>query len=297
VKGQAGSRLRLPEATAEIIASIGEHRILSTGQVAAIHYPDRSPRRTQQALAHLERAGLVAHVDTRRTPRRVWFLTEAGADAVILAGEVKERPKVLTPEQAAGPLTAHTLGVNEVGISFLQAARERGDDFAPLSWRHEVAHPLNRGRGRARRSLIADAVFTYVRPEDRTIAIYQRFVEVDRATLSVERLVAELARYGQLYRARAKQGGEPLWSYYYRCFPAVICALTGGSRKALGRRLDVAAALLADHPALDRAYDLDVYFCLLDDLKDRGPFAPVFHAVGEADRAVNWIGEGEESKR
>ncbi|HET8954362.1 MAG TPA: replication-relaxation family protein [Solirubrobacterales bacterium] len=116
---------------------------------AAIHYPDRSPRRTQQALAYLERAGLIAHVDTRRTPRRVWFLTDAGADAVITAGETRERPKVLTPKQAAGPLTAHTLGVNEVGISFLQAAGERGDEFLPLSWRHEVAHPLNRGRGRA----------------------------------------------------------------------------------------------------------------------------------------------------
>jgi hypothetical protein len=71
VNWQAGSRLRLPEATVEIISSLGEHRILSTAQVRAIHYPDRSPRRTQQALAYLERAGLVAHVDTRRTPRRV----------------------------------------------------------------------------------------------------------------------------------------------------------------------------------------------------------------------------------
>jgi hypothetical protein len=297
VNWQAGNRLRLPEATVEIISSLGEHRILSTAQVRAIHYPDRSPRRTQQALAYLERAGLVAHVDTRRTPRRVWFLTDAGADAVITAGETRERPKVLTPKQAAGPLTAHTLGVNEVGISFLQAARERGDEFLPLSWRHEVAHPLNRGRGRARRSLIADAVFTYVRPEDRQIAIYQRFVEVDRATLSAERLVAELARYGQLYRAREKQGGEPLWSYYYQSFPAVICALTGGSRAALGRRLDVALWLLGKHPALDRAYDVSIYFCFLDDLKDRGPFAPIFYAVGEPQEAVNWIGEGGESKQ
>lgn len=294
---QAGTRLRLPEATVEIISSIGEHRILSTAQVWAIHYPDRSMRRAQQALTYLERAGLVAHVDTRRTPRRVWFLTDAGADAVITAGEIRERPKVLTPKQAAGPLTAHTLGVNEVGISFLQAARQRGDEFLPLSWRHEVAHPLNRGRGRARRSLIADAVFTYVRPEDRQIAIYQRFVEVDRATLSAERLVAELARYGQLYRARDKQGGEPLWSYYYQSFPAVICALTGGSREALNRRLDVALWLLGKHPALDRAYDVSIYFCFLDDLKDRGPFAPIFYAVGEPQEPVNWIGEGGESKR
>lgn len=291
---QAGARLRLPEASAEVLASVGEHRILSTAQVRAIHYPDRSPRRTQQALSYLERAGLIAHADTRRSPRRVWFLTEAGADAVITAGEVKERPKVLSPKQASGPLTAHTLGVNEVGISFLQAAREHGDEFAPLSWRHEVAHPLNRGRGRARRSLIADAVFTYVRPEDRQIAIYQRFIEVDRATLSVERLVAELARYGQLYRAREKRGGTPLWRYYYRRFPAVLCALSGASRKALDRRLDVAAALLADHPALDGAYDLAIYFCLLDDLKDRGPFAPIFYGVG-GDRAVDWLGEGRDS--
>jgi len=294
---QAGSSLRMPEATVEIISSLGEHRILSTAQVRAIHYPDRSPRRTQQALSYLERAGLIAPVDTCRTPRRVWFLTDAGADAVITAGETRERPKVLTPKQAAGPLTAHTLGVNEVGVSFLQAARERGDEFLPLSWRHEVAHPLNRGRGRARRSLIADAVFTYVRPEDRQIAIYQRFVEVDRATLSAERLVAELARYGQLYRAREKQGGEPLWSYYYQSFPAVICALTGGSREALGRRLDVALWLLGKHPALDRAYDVSIYFCFLDDLKDRGPFAPIFYAVGEPQKAVNWIGEGGESKQ
>ncbi|HEX4669848.1 MAG TPA: replication-relaxation family protein [Solirubrobacterales bacterium] len=291
---QAGSRLRLPEATVEIIASVGEHRILSTAQVRAIRYPDRSLRRTQQALAYLERAGLVAYVERRRTPRRMWFLTDAGADAVVAGGEIKERPKVLSPKQAAGPLTAHTLGVNEVGVSFLRAARERGDDFAPLSWRHEVAHPLNHGRGRARRTLIADAVFTYVRPEDRQIAVYQRFVEVDRATLSVERLVAELARYGQLYRAQDKRDGDPIWSYYYRSFPPVICALAGASRKALGRRLDVAAALLASHPALDRAYDVEIYFCLLDDLKDRGPFAPIFYAVGEPQRAVNWIGEGRE---
>jgi hypothetical protein len=205
------------------------------------------------------------------------------------AGEVDRRPKVLTPEQAAGPLRSHTLGVNEVGISFLQAARERGDEFGPLSWRHEVSHPLNRGRGRARRKLIADAVFTYARVEDRSIFIEQRFIEVDRATLSVERLVAELARYGQLERAREKTG-KPLWGDYYRIFPPVICVLTGASRKSLNRRLDVALGLLTDHPALDRAYGVRINFCLLDDLTDRGPFAPIFYPVGR-DGAVDWLGQ------
>jgi len=189
---------------------------------------------------------------------------DAGAD---------RQPKVLSPEQAAGPLRAHTLGVNEVGISFLQghasavtsSRRSRGDTRSPI--------PMNRGRGRARRTLIADAVFTYARFEEQDLFIEQRFVEVDRATLSVERLVAELARYGQLEQAREKAGGERLWRYYYRRFPPVICTLTGASRKALFRRLDVALGLLTDHPALSNRYgDLAIYFCLLDDLT-RGPFA------------------------
>jgi hypothetical protein len=60
---------------------------------------------------------------------------------------------------------------------------------------------------------------------------------------------------------------------------------------------DVALWLLGKHPALDRAYDVSIYFCFLDDLRDRGPFAPIFYAVGKPQEAVNWIGEGKESER
>jgi hypothetical protein len=289
---KAAAGLRLPEATADVIASLGEHRVLSTAQVRAIHLPDRSPRRTQQVLAYLERAGLVAYVEARRAPRRLWFLTESGADLVVDAGEVERRPKVLSPQQAAGPLCAHTLGVNEVGISFLRAARERGEEFGPLSWRHEIAHPLNRGRGRARRTLIADAVLSYVRAEEREFVFEQRFVEVDRATLSIERLVAELARYGQFCRARNKSG-EALWHSHYLSFPPVICALAGASREALMRRRNMALVLLEGNPELSRAYGVKIGFCLLDDLKSRGPFARIFREVGEPDRDVNWLGGGE----
>jgi hypothetical protein len=63
----------LPEATAEIIASLGEHRVLSTEQVRTIHLAGRSLRRTQQILAGIEEAGLIHHVDTRTAPRRLWF--------------------------------------------------------------------------------------------------------------------------------------------------------------------------------------------------------------------------------
>jgi hypothetical protein len=289
VSWKAAAGLRLPEATAEVLASLGEHRVLSTAQVRAIHFPERSPRRTQQVLAYLERAGLIAYAEARRAPRRLWFLTERGAELALDAGEVERRPKVLSPQQATGPLSAHTLGVNEVGISFLRAARERDDEFGPLSWRHEIAHPLNRGRGRARRTLIADAVLSYVRAEEKHFVFEQRFVEVDRATLSLERLVAELARYGQLCRAHDKRG-EPLWGGHYPSFPGVICVLAGGSRKALARRRNMALVLLESHPEISRAYGVAIAFCLLDDLRSRGPFAPIFREVGEPDRSVDWLG-------
>jgi hypothetical protein len=293
VSWKAAAKLRLPEATAVVLASLGEHRILSAAQVRAIHFPDRGLRRAQQVLAYLVRAELVAYVEARRAPRRLYFLTERGADLVLDAGEVERRPKILTPEQAAGPLRAHTIGVNEVGISFLREARERGEEFGPLSWRHEIAHPLNRGRGSARRMLIADAVLSYVRSEDKHFVFEQRFVELDRATLSVERLVAELARYGRLYRARDKSS-EPLWRSHYPTFPPVICVLAGASRKTLLRRRSIALVLLDDNPELSRIYDgVTISLCLLDDLTERGPFAPIFRVVGGTGRSVDWLGEAD----
>jgi hypothetical protein len=88
-----------------------------------------------------------------------------------------------------------------------------------------------------------------------------------------------------------------LWRYHYRSFPSVICALAGASRKSLNRRLDVAVALLADHPALERAYDVRIHFCLLDDLRDRGPFAPIFYTLNEPDRPVDWLGEDDDGEQ
>src|SRR6185312_13175145 len=113
----------LPEITAELIASVGEHRILSTEQLRTIHLPERSVRRTQQVLASLETAGLLSHVDARVTPRRLWFLSDAGADLAVDAGGLEQRPKVLAPRDAAGALRAHTLAVNDAAICFLRAAR------------------------------------------------------------------------------------------------------------------------------------------------------------------------------
>jgi Replication-relaxation len=200
------TRAGLPEITAEMIASLGEHRVLSTEQARTIHLPGRSLRRTQQVLASLERAGLICHVDARVAPRRLWFLSDAGADLAFEAGGLERRPKVLGPREAAGALRAHTLAVNDAAICFLRAARGRDDEFGPLSWRHEVAHPLSAGRGRRRRTLFADAVLTYLRATPKSILLEQAFLELDRATLSVDRLAAEMARYADLFWPAIRRG-------------------------------------------------------------------------------------------
>jgi hypothetical protein len=48
----------------EVIASLAQHRILSTAQVRAIHLPDRSYRWAQKLLARLDEAGLAGYIET-----------------------------------------------------------------------------------------------------------------------------------------------------------------------------------------------------------------------------------------
>lgn len=280
----------IPAAGIEIVASLAAHRVLSTAQVAEVHLPDRSRRRAQQVLVSLERAGLAAHVEAGGAPRRLWHASETGARAAQELGLLEGEPRPASAAEVAGALRAHTLAVNDAAICFLRAAREHGDEFGPLSWRHEVVHPLSRGRGRRRRVLIADAVLSYLRLEDEEVVLEQRFLELDRATLSVDRLAAELGRYAQLQRAR-DPGGEPLWRSRYPSFPATVCVLAGAPRAALERRRDVVLALLESDPALVRAPQARISVCLLEDLAAAGPFAPIFEAVGRKGGAVDWLAE------
>jgi hypothetical protein len=286
----------LPEATTEIVASLAQHRVLTTEQIREIHLPDNHSRWAQQVLGRLRSAELVAFTRPPNSGQRLWFATERGVRLAWEAHALEGNLRPLQAAEVAGQLRAHTLAVNEVGIAFLRAARERGDECGPLSWYHEVAHPLSRGRGRRRRTLFADAVLTYLREEDGRLALEQRFLELDRATLTIDRLVAELARYAELYRAKGA-GGEAMWKERYPRFPKVHCVLAGASRRALERRRRSVLALLHPNPQLAGARGARVSICLLEDLRSRGPFAPIFREVRNPDRAVDWLGgEGEGDK-
>ena len=285
----AGGKLAVPLATTEILASLAQHRILSTPQIRAIHFPTRSSRWVRMVLARLEEAGLAAYAPSlgaRGAPRRLWYVTEPGARAALEAGLLESMPRLLDATSAAGPLQAHTLAVNEAAISFLRAARERGDEFGPLSWRQEVPHRL--GSGRRAGTVFADAVLTYVQITSSEVVVEQCFLELDRATLSVDRLAAELARYALLLRAEGKRG-EPLWRAQYPSFPPVLCVLAGASREALQRRRDTAVALLQSNLHFEASPELSVRFCLAEDLAEHGPFAAIFTDAREPEEPVDWL--------
>jgi hypothetical protein len=277
----------LPALAMELLQSLAQHRLLTAAQVQAIHAPQASRRSAQRLLATLERERLAGSVRVAGA-LKLWHIAERGAELLARSREsAHQRPKVLTAEQAAGQLWRHTLAVNDVGIAFLRAARERGDEFGPLSWRHEVAHRLG-PRGR-RGLVVADALITYLAREDREVALEYRFLELDRATLTVDRLVAKLARYARLYRDRDERG-EPTWQERYLAFPTVLVALAGARRELLERRRQTAIALCRSDPELERTPEVSISFCLLDDLTVGGPFAPVFTSPADPDRSVNWLG-------
>lgn len=279
----------LPENALEVLASVAQHRLLTTAQVQAIHLPGRGQRWTQRVLVRLAAAGLIAHVHAPGGRRRLWFVTERGAELAASSGALDRAPKVMSPADAAGQLHAHTLAVNDTAICFLEAARDRGDEFGPLSWRHEVAHPLTRGRGRRRRQLLADAQLSYLLVGEDEVVLEQRLLELDRATLPVDRLARGLARYAQLYRA-TDEHDEPLWRTWYPTFPPVLCVLAGAPSAVLERRRDTAIALCATDPELARTPEVAIWLCLLDDLQTDGPFAAIFSDFQAPDPPVDWLG-------
>jgi hypothetical protein len=290
---------RLGQLHVEVLESLNQHRLLTTVQVHVLHAPNATRRFVQQFLLdRLHTTGLVAVARARRG-LKVWHLTERGVETVeAMSSRAETRHKLISSEQAAGPLQQHTLGVSDVGIAFVQAARERGDECGPFDWRHEIAHSLGPPPGRRLpEQLIADAVLTYqlTEPDDSTSVVY-RFVELDRATRSAATLAAGLGRYARLYRRMipAEDPADPpvaLWTRLYPAFPTVLVALTGRRRDLLDKRRDTVLELCRQDPDLSESPEVELSICLLDDLIERGPFTPIFRTVANPDVAADWLGE------
>ncbi len=289
----------LPADAGEVLESLYQHRLLSATQVRAMHAPRASLRWTQQLLRSLDEHGLAQAVRVGRGARKLYFITAAGADAVEqVPTRVETRRKLITPAQALGPLRAHTLAVNDVGIAFQRAAQERGDECGPFAWRHEVAHPIGALPGRRRSELlICDAVLHYLLyGPDEELTFHYRFLELDRGTIPVDELGAKLARYARLHRFTpdphpdATDPPRPAWEGHYPVFPDVLCVLAHQPRSRLERRLRTTINLCRTDPLLQREDAVQVWLCLLDDLLADGPFASIFVSHRQPTQLVDWLG-------
>lgn len=281
---------------AEILESLYQHRLLSTPQIHDLHTPGATMRWTQQVLAELAGAELVQSIGTRtRPPTKLWFLTDAGGETVESAPRLEMRPrKRVTLADAAGPLQAHTLAVNDVGVAFARAARERGDECGPLAWRHEIAHPIGPGAGRGARGgevVIADAVLRYTRYGETGDDFLTRCVELDRATMPMDELLRKLRCYARLHRYVPEGAREPGWrALYPEAFPAVLLIFTGKERAVLERRRNALLARLGQDLEISSVDELVIYCALLEDLVGEGPFAPIFLRHDDPSDYVDWLG-------
>ncbi len=275
-----------------ILESLYQHRMASTQQLQAMHLPGSHPGGLLRRLRALAGSGLVDWVSLR-PPKRlsVWFLTEAGAQLVEHSrGGAWPRRYLVTPEAARGPLLAHTLAGNDVGLAFMAAARVHGHEFGYLAWRHEVAHKLTDRPGAVISDLHLHYVATGAGTEGRNIVL-DRLVEVDRATMPQGALVEKLQDYVALYRtheqaARGLCANPPRWVPRYGSFPPVVIVFAGAPLALLRRRLRSVAELCRQDPTVG-ASPLPIAFVVLEELTARGPFEPIFWLANDPTEPVD----------
>jgi hypothetical protein len=278
-------RSTLPAVAGDMLETLAAHRMLTARQLRALHAPDATARWTRDVLTRLVDHDLVGYVHAGRGARRVYYLTDRGHQAT------GGRPSRHAQRQTASALSAHTLAVNDVGLAFVHAARQRGDEFGPLAWRHEIAHPIGTTAARRPELVIADAVLTYLQHlQDGGLAFHYRFLELDRATQPTAALASKLGRYARLFTYITKNDKEPQWHQTYPVFPEVLVVLTNAPAAALRRRAQTVLALCQADPLLQHTPQVAISITTLETLLTRGPWATIFRRL-HVERPVAWTGE------
>lgn len=261
---------------------LGALRVATTAQAKALVTPEAaSAGYVRRALRVLAADGLVQGTMVGRSHEYVWYLTSAGVRAWAIAEgrDIPRRPPVSAAMVAAAMLQ-HALAVTATASAFTKAGVGR-----PADWKLEVDHRYGPG---PRQKLRADAV---LRAEDGEGWPQALLVEVDRATLSIGRLLGEVRGYRAYTAERVPARGTRIgrvqqnWQRDYvgadRC-PPLLFVLTGAKRGVLERRrdrlVDLARQELAHHWRL-RHGNLDAGIVLLEDLVTYGPRENIVRAL------------------
>ncbi|MER6186830.1 replication-relaxation family protein [Streptomyces sp. NPDC001652] len=267
----------------QVLTALALHRMATTGQLLQMLRPTRSRQLVSRALNKLRSAGLVDLTplpDLDRPRTHAWYLTPDGVrlarDHPLLRGRP---PYPITSATAASLKTPHTLTVVRSHLPFAADARRLGHEHGPWDWTPEVAHSIGEGE-----RLVADAVLHYTVTDSEHRRKLRAFVEVDRTTMSSERLAVKLIEYARLFHHEAQPVGRrrpvstgPAWLRWYPVFPRILFVLTGASRARLDERISDLQAMAAHHPlvaALTREVPLGA--AILEDIEEHTPSGPLW---------------------
>ncbi|MEU9736477.1 replication-relaxation family protein [Streptomyces sp. NPDC048002] len=267
----------------QVLAGLAQHRIATTGQLRRMLRPDGTRQVMSRVLNRLRSDGLADRTvlpDANRTRTQAWYLTQEGArltrDLPVLRGRP---PYPITSTTAASLKTPHTLAVVRAHLAFAADARRLGHEHGPWDWTPEVSHSIGEGE-----RLVADAVMHYTAIDSEHRRKLRAFVELDRTTMSSERLAVKLIEYARLFQYEAQPVGRrrqattgPAWLRRYPVFPRVLFILTGASRTRLENRISDLQAMTAQHPLVAAlAQEVPLGAAVLEDLEQHGPTQPVW---------------------
>ncbi|MDH3038695.1 replication-relaxation family protein [Streptomyces sp. TRM75561] len=274
----------------QLLTALGQHRMATTGQLHALLRPHVRRQTVNTPLNELRRQGLVDYtVLPRSRGTRAWFLTGDGARIVKDFPALRGRPPYpITSATAASLKTPHTLTVLRTHLAFVADARRRGDEHGFLDWTPEVSHPLGDAE-----KIITDALMHYTLTSPRQRTKLRAFVEVDRTTMSSERLASKLIDYARLWsyepqpvgrqRSRQPAAAGPAWLRWYPVFPRLLFVLTGGSRQVLHNRISDLHAMVDQHPLVaTMARTVPLGAAVLDDIETQGPTGEVWTPLNDA---------------
>ena len=222
-------RRRLSERDRELLAQVGELRLMSTRQVEALHFPPEShaspsaaARAGRRVLERLARDRLL-----RRLQRRIGGVHAGSAGYIYALAPVgqrlleleRPRPRLWEPSRL---FVEHTLAISQLVTDLTLAARQGDFELLSVQVEPECWRPVP---GLAR---------TVLRP-DLFVALgvgefeHRWFVEIDRGTVHLPTLLKKCRLYERYYRAGSEQAEHGV-------FPRVLWITTDPRGEALRER-------------------------------------------------------------
>ncbi|MFE0678667.1 replication-relaxation family protein [Streptomyces sp. NPDC058867] len=265
----------------QLLSALAQHRMATTAQLHTMLRPNAARQTVSIPLNNLRRKDLVAFTVLPRSHRtRAWYLTPEGARLTRDHPTQRGRPPYpITAATAASLKTPHTLTTVRCHLAFAADARHHGHEHGPLDWTPEVSHPLGDGQ-----RLITDALMHYTRTHGQQRTKLRAFIEVDRTTMSSERLAAKLIDYARLFLYEAQPAGRrrpttpgPAWLRHYPVFPRILFILTGATPTRLNNRISDLQAMTGQHPLVATlAHNVPLGAATLDDLEQHSPSADIW---------------------